>query len=103
MSTSMVSTVLEIEREAEAVLAKAARDADNRLAEAKTQRKAAAETHADDLKEKIAALDAAGAEERMRKVQELTTTGDAALSAVRTISDAAYDGGVQFVMKALWD
>lgn len=101
MSTSMVSTVLEIEFEAEVILNKAERDAESAIENAKHQRKVAAESYADDTKRKISSLESAAAAERAKKVQELTTSGEAALSAVRNISDAAFDSGVHFVMKAL--
>lgn len=101
MSTSMVSTVLEIEREAEAILNKAERDAESAIDNAKHQRKTAAEAYAADTKRKVSSLESAAAFERAKKVQELTTSGEAALSAVRNISDAAFDSGVRFVMKAL--
>ena len=101
MSTSMVSTVLEIEREAEAILNKAGRDAEHAIDEAKRQRKAATEAYNEDSKRKVSTLESAAANERAKKVQELTTSGEAALSAVRNISDAAFDSGVAFVMKTL--
>lgn len=101
MSTSMVSTVLEIEREAEAILNKAERDAQNAIDDAKHQRKVAAEAYADDIKRKVSSLESAAATERAKKIQELTTSGEASLSAVRNISDAAFDSGVASVMKAL--
>lgn len=101
MSNSMVSTVLEIEREAEAILVKAEQDAEKLLSEARTQRESASRAAEDTVKKEIAELETKAAAERAKKVKELSATGEAALSAVRNISDAAFDGGVRFVMKAL--
>lgn len=101
MSTSMVSTVLEIEREAEAVLAKAAQDAEKILADAKARREDAAKNHADSVAREVANLESLAQADRAAKVRELTASGDSALSAVRNISDAAFAGGVQYILKAL--
>lgn len=49
----------------------------------------------------ITDLETKAVEEKSRKVKELTAAGDAALSTVRNISDAAFDGGVKYLMKAL--
>lgn len=101
MSTSMVSTVLDIEREAEAILAEAARDAEEVLANAKKQRAEASAAFEDQLKKDVADLEEKAGSERAKKVRELTASGETALSAVRNISDAAFDSGVQYVMKTL--
>lgn len=101
MSTSMVSTVLEIEREAEAIVAQAEQDAEAIIADARAKREAASKTAEETVKKEIAALEAKGAAERAKKVKELAATGEAAFSAVRSVSDAAFDSGVQYVMKAL--
>lgn len=101
MAISMVSTVLEIEREAEAVLEKAQSGAGKLIADAKAAREDATRTHEEGVRREIADLEAKAAIERTAKVKELTATGDAALSAVRGISEAAFDSGVQHVMKAL--
>lgn len=101
MSTSMVSTVLDIEREAEAVLVHAAREAENVLTEAKKRCAEASASSEERLKNEVAALEEKAAAERAQKVRELTAGGDAALSAVRNISEAAFDGGVHYIMKTL--
>ncbi|MCC8189784.1 MAG: hypothetical protein LIP77_03980 [Planctomycetes bacterium] len=101
MSTTLVTTVLEIEREAEAILAAAERDAAKLLTDASDRRQAAAKAHADNVKKEIADIEARAAADRERKVRELTASGEAALSAVKNVSDAAFDGGVQYLLKAL--
>ena len=101
MSTSMVSTVLDIEREAEAVLVKAEQEAVEILAAAKRQREENSQTTADTTKTQIERIDEKAGLERAAKVKELSASGEAALSAVRNISDAAFDAGVKYVMDAL--
>lgn len=101
MSTSMVSTVLEIENEAQRIMADAEKDAEKVIADARTQREEASKTSDEGVKRVIADLEAKAADEKALKVKELTAAGDAALSAVRNISDAAFDGGVGYIMKAL--
>lgn len=101
MSTSMVSTVLEIEREAEAILNKAEGDAAAALTQAKSQREEAAKFYADGIKKEIAGIEEKAAADRALRVQELTTSGEKALAAVRNISDEAFNKGVQYIMDAL--
>lgn len=101
MSTSMVTTVLEIEREAESVLANAKQEAEKIVAEAKVKREAATKAAEEGIKKELAALEAKAVAERTQKAKELAATGEAALSTVRNISDAAFAGGVQYIMNAL--
>lgn len=101
MSTSMVSTVLEIEREAEAILNKAEGDAATALAQAKSQREEAGKSYADGIKREIAGIEEKAAADRAKRVQELTASGETALAAVRNISDDAFNKGVQYIMDAL--
>lgn len=101
MSTSMISTVLEIEREAEAILDQAGKEAEKSLADAKTRRAAATKAADEAAKKEIADLEAKALAERQKKVRELSAMGETALSAVRNVSPAAFDGGVRFVMEAL--
>lgn len=101
MSSSMIQSVLEIEREAEAVLSKAEADAREMLADAGTRREAAGRAHADAVARDVRRLEEQAAAERDAKVRELTAGGEAALSAVNNISDAAFDNGVQYLMKTL--
>jgi Vacuolar (H+)-ATPase G subunit. len=101
MTSSLVSTVLEIEREAEAILTKAAEDAAKALADAKARRETDGKAYFDTIKSELKQFEEKAASERDKKVKELTASGDAALSAVRNISDAAFDNGVQYVMRAL--
>lgn len=101
MSSSMISTVLDIEREAEAILGKAGKDAAVILEKAKAQRGDDGKAYFDGIKEEVAALEVRAGAERAKKVKELESAGEAALSAVRNISDAAFDNGVNYVMKVL--
>lgn len=101
MSTSMISTVLEIEREAEAILDQAGKEAEKIIVDAKARREAAAKAAEDASKKEIAELEAKTAVERQKKIRELTAMGESALSAVKNVSPAAFDGGVRFVMDAL--
>ncbi len=101
MSNSMVSTVLEIEREAEDILAKAEREAADVIAKAKADRTDNTAKAEENVKQEIADLEAKAAAERDTKVRELSATGEAALTAVKNISDAAFDSGVQHILAAL--
>ena len=102
MSNSMISTVLEIEGEAEAVLADAKQDAEKTVADAKRQLEENRKAIEDAAKREIADLESVSANEREKKVKELSATGESALSAVKHISDAAYNSGVTYVMNALY-
>lgn len=101
MSTSMVTTVLDIEREAEALLTQARQEADAAIAEAEKTRAETAKAAEEAVRQEISRVEAAAREERDKKSRELTAAGDAALSAVRNISDAAFDGGVRHIMNLL--
>ncbi len=101
MSNSMISTVLEIERDAENILAKADADALAMCASAHDERKAATARAEQDAAREIAEIEAKTAADRESKVRELTATGNAALDAVKHISDATYESGVQYVLAAL--
>lgn len=98
MSNSMVSTVLQIEREAEAKLEKARKDADTIVADAKIQRDNAAKSYDEDIKKEIAALTERAAAERAKKAAEVRAAGDAALAKVSNISDAAFGNAVQSLL-----
>lgn len=102
MSNSMISTVLEIEGEAEAVLANAKQEAEKIVADAKRQLEENRKTIGDAAKREIADLEAVAANDRDKKVKELSATGESALSAVKHISDAAYNSGVTHVINALY-
>lgn len=101
MPSSMIQSVLEIEREAGAILAKAEADAKNTLADAANRREAEAKTHADAVLRDVRELEEKAAAERETKVRELAANGEAALSVVKNISDAAFDNGVRCIMDAL--
>lgn len=101
MTTSMISTVLEIEREAEELLAKAKLDAERIIKDAKAKREDASKAFAERIGREVADIEARAADEKAKKVRELTAAGEAALAVVRNVSDAAYDGGVRHLMKAL--
>ncbi len=101
MSTSMVSTVLEIEREAEAVIAASIESADTLAKDAKAKREEASREILAQAKKDVAGLERAAAAEREVKVKELVAAGDEALAAVKNISDAAFDSGVRHVLKTL--
>ncbi len=101
MSSSMIHSVLEIEREAGAVLAKAEADAGQLLADAGARRETDGRAHAEAVARDVKQLEENAAAERDAKVRELTAGGEAALSVVRNISDAAFDNGVQHIMKTL--
>lgn len=101
MSTSMVSTVLEIEREAEAIISAAKKDAEKLDADACEQRDGIGREIMEKARKEVAELEAKAAEERQIKSAELTASGEAALCAVKNVSSAAFDSGVQHVLKAL--
>ncbi len=101
MSTSMVSTVLEIEREAEDIITSAQNEAATLLENAKASCQAATEEAHSKTENEVKALEAQAAEDRSLKVKELTAVGEANLSKVRRVSEAAFDKGVQLIMAAL--
>lgn len=101
MSTSMVTTVLEIEREAEDIIATAKNEAAKLLEGAKAKCTAEADEIRSKAENEVKALEAQAAEDRSLKVKELTAVGEANLSKVRSVSDAAFDKGVQTIMAAL--
>lgn len=101
MSTSMVSTVLEIEREAEEILKAAEKDAAKIVADAKAKCVADSESAKAQLAGEVRRLEAQAAEEREMKVKELSAAGEASLSTLRSISDSAFDKGVRTILGAL--
>ncbi len=101
MSSSMITSVLEIEREAEAILSAAEEEAARAIADAKARRDADGAAYFEGIKAEVKHIEDKAALERDKKVKELTAAGDAALSAVRNVSDAAFDNGVQYIMKTL--
>lgn len=101
MSTSLVSTVLGIEREAEGIIEKAQQDADALVRDAKAKCEAGAETSRQAVEREVKRLEAVAVEERAKKIQELTASGEASLSTVKNISDAAYKKGVKLILEAL--
>ena len=100
MST-MVSTVLQIEREAEAQLEHARAGAEKILADAKIRRESEAQASAEAIRREIAALEKDAAADRARKVESVNAEGRAALEKVRNIADAAFGKGVQSIFDAL--
>lgn len=103
MSKSMISTVLEVEREAEEILAKAREQASAISSGAEAKRAAASKASQEACQATIADMEQKAAAERSKKARELTATGDAALAAVKNVSEAAYESGVRFVMNQLTD
>lgn len=101
MSSSLVSTVLDIEREAEAVLSKAENEARKVVEDAKAKRVADGKAYFEDVAREVAQLEEKADAERKKKVGELAAAGEAALSAVRNVSESAFDSGVECIMKAL--
>lgn len=101
MSSSMISSVLGIEREAEAILSKAEEEAKQALADAKAKREADGKAYFEAIAAEVKQLEEKASAERAKKVKELAASGEAALSAVRNISDAVFDNGVQYLLKAL--
>ena len=101
MSTSMISSVLDIEREAESMLEQAASEAKKLAADAKNKREDLTRSFEEGTKKEIVDLEAKAKALREEKVRELTATGDKALSVVKNVSDAAFDAGVQHILKAL--
>ncbi|MCC8165023.1 MAG: hypothetical protein LIQ31_02450 [Planctomycetes bacterium] len=101
MSTSLVQTVLEIEREADAILAKAAQDAEKIIADAKAELETATRSSQDAAHKEIASLEERTATEKAKKVKELQDAGEQALSAVKNIADDKFDKGVAYIMNAL--
>jgi F0F1-type ATP synthase membrane subunit b/b' len=97
----MVSTVLQIEREAEARLEDARAKAETILADAKIRRAAEAKSSEDAIRAEIADLEKSAGVERAKKIEQVNAAGNAALEKVRNISPAAFDKGVQSVLDAL--
>lgn len=101
MSTSMVSTVLGIEREAEKIVKEAESNAVTLVADAKARAHKASEAAKQATASEVAKLEAQAAEDRAKKVQELTASGKASLAMVKNVTDAAFDKGVSLIMQAL--
>lgn len=101
MPNSVVTAVLDMEREAEAILKKAGADVERVLADAKAKREAAAKESEDKVKREVARIEAEALRLRESKSKELAAKGESALAAVRNISDAAFDGGVRHILDAL--
>ncbi len=100
MST-MVSTVLGIEREAEARMESARQTAAVILDDAKKECAAAAKSSAEAIRREIADLEQKAAADRAKKVGDVNAAGQAALDKVRNISSAAFDRAVEDLMGAL--
>lgn len=98
---TMVSTVLQIEREAEARLQNARATADTILADAKTERASEAASSEKSIRQEIADLEKRAAADRALKIEEVDAAGKAALEKVRNIPDAAFDRGVRSIFAAL--
>lgn len=101
MSTTMVSAVLEIEREAEGVISAAKLEAEKLVADAVARRDATSGEILGKARREVADLEAKAMAEREAKTRELASAGAAALAAVKNVSEAAYDDGVRHVLKAL--
>ncbi len=101
MSTSLVQTVLEIEREADAILAKAAQDAEKIISDAKAELETASRSSLDAAQKEIATLEERTAADKAKKIKELQDAGEQALSAVKNIADDTFDKGVTYIMNAL--
>ncbi|MCC8107867.1 MAG: hypothetical protein LIQ30_02220 [Planctomycetes bacterium] len=101
MSTSLVQTVLEIEREADAILAKAAQDAEKIIADAKAAVDSASRASQDAVQKEITTLEERSSAEKAKKIKELQDAGEQALSAVKNIPDDRFDKGVAYIMNAL--
>ncbi len=101
MATSMVSTVLGIEREAEEIIEKAKQDSAALVEDARKKSEDAAVAALAAAQGEIKKLEAQAVEDRTKKIQELTASGKAALSKVKSISDSAFEKGVKLVMNML--
>ncbi len=101
MSTSLVTTILKIEAEAESVLAKAGQEAEEIVAKAKKQAKTASETAAEAVQTEIAQMEKKAAEDKAKKLHDLAANGAAALAEITSISEATYQKGVDHIMQAL--
>lgn len=99
--SSMISTVLEIEREAESLLSKSAEEARQLVEDAARQRRNASEEAAEQVKKELQEIEAKARADRENKIQELTASGQAALAKVKNIADDTFDAGVRHIMKAL--
>ncbi len=101
MSTSLITTILKIESEAEALLAKAGQEAEEVVAKARKQAKTASEAAAESVKAEIAQMEKKASEDKARKLQDLAAGGAAALADITSISEATYQKGVDHIMQAL--
>ncbi|MDR1612239.1 MAG: hypothetical protein LBT97_05575 [Planctomycetota bacterium] len=101
MPPSLVTTVLDIEREAEVIQADARLRAEKLVADAKEKAAAAWRTSEAAAAEQVNRIEGEAAEVRDKKIKELTASGDAALEVLKNVSKAAYDSGVALVMNAL--
>ena len=101
MATSLVSTVLGIELEAEEIIASVSAKAASRIEQAKVDSEAAVGASRQALANEVKKLEAAAVVERDAKSRELTAVGEASLSLVNDISDATCKKAVTLLVKAM--
>ena len=101
MATSLVSTVLGIELEAEEIIAGMKVKAAACIEQAKADSEAAVAASNNVLAAEVKKLEAVAASERAAKERELTAVGEASLALVNNISDAARNNAVKLLVKSL--
>ena len=101
MATSLVSKVLEIELEAENIIAEMRVAAVSRVEQAGKQCEAEVASSQKALANEVKKLEAAADGERASKAQELAAVGEASLAVVNDISEATYKKAVKMLLHAL--
>ena len=101
MPNPMIAAVVEIEREAEQVIARAGAEADQILAAAREERQKASAAAREAVAREIAGLEAEAGRKRQVMAGELTASGATDLARIKNISSQAFDDGVGFILAAL--
>jgi F0F1-type ATP synthase membrane subunit b/b' len=97
----MITTVLEIEREAETLLSEAENEARKIVSDAREARERASKAAREAIIRQIADLEVAAARQREAAGKELAVAGESALARIRNLPPAAIDRGVDFILGAL--
>jgi vacuolar-type H+-ATPase subunit H len=101
MPNSMITTVLEIEQEAESILSLAEKEAAKIVADAREDRERAAKEAKESVSRQISTLEADVLKNRESIIRDLTATGETALAVVKNVPIAAVNEGVEYILSSL--
>lgn len=101
MSASLVSTVLNLEKQAEEILRAAAAEAQAKRDDVKTECAAATQKAKVTLEDELKKREAAAVQERERALAVIVQETETSLKAVKGIPQATLDKGVKYLLKQL--